>query len=179
MSNLLNEIKSIISKYPGAYVSGSGKRTIEKQIGFVKSRPSQYPKTLRKVFEEFNLDKTKMNNPSYLKTIYEGKEEWLRKTILDFARRNEGYQHLSGNAIDVSVRNLSLPSKEKLKNELDDNGYHVIMEWISGNNSKYYVEISQANVFHIDLLNTARKQSQYIIYRCVRPTKNGPIYRLR
>ena len=176
MSNLKIQIESIIRNYQGTYISGSGKRTIEKQIYYVKTRPSEYPKTLKKVFEDFNLDKSKMNDKEYLKTVYNGKEEWLKKTILDLARKNVGFQHLSGNAIDVSVRHLSLTSKEQLKKALDEKGYHVIMEWVAGNKSKYNVPISKANVFHIDLLNISNRHTG--ISNTYVNEKFGPIYRI-
>lgn len=158
MSNLKTRIRNIINKYEGAYISSSGKRTIEKQMQLVKERPAQYTRTLSKVFKDFQLDRSRMSDPAYLSSVYDGKEVWLKKTILDFAKKNKGFQHLSGNALDISVRNLGLAAKKRLKDELDGKGYHVILEHIAGRKSKYNVPITQANVFHVDLLTQPKQQ---------------------
>ncbi len=62
MADIKLSIQRLLEKYPGAYISGSGKRTIEKQIHYVKTRPSEYPKTLRRLFDEFQPDKSTATN---------------------------------------------------------------------------------------------------------------------
>ena len=175
MSNLAQKVRNIVTRHQGAYISGSGKRTIEDQMKFVRERPSQYPVTLRAVFSAYGYDTAKMNDAEFLKTVYSGKDAWLRKQILKTARAGRGFQHLSGNAVDVSVRNLDSQGKENLKKDLEKAGFNVIMEQISGAKSKYYVSVDRANVFHVDLLNfsqTPESNSQ-------KTEKDGPIYKAR
>ena len=57
MSNLAQKVRNIVTRHQGAYISGSGKRTIEDQIKYVKQRPSQYPRTLRAAFAAFGIER--------------------------------------------------------------------------------------------------------------------------
>lgn len=147
-------IENIIKEYPSTKITSSGRRSVDKQMYFVKKRPTEYPATLRKVFKDFNLDQSKINNNEFLKTVYNGRDNWLRKTILETAKSGKGFFHLQGKAIDVRVRDLNLSSKQQLLDKLKANGYHVILERIAGSKSKYGVAIESANVFHIDLMNS-------------------------
>ena len=175
MSNLAQKVRNIVTRHQGAYISGSGKRTIEDQIKYVKQRPGQYPRTLRAAFAAFGIEQSKMDDAEFLKTVYSGKDAWLRRQILETARRNQGFQHLSGNAVDVSVRNLDSQGKEKLKKELEKAGFNVILEYINGANSKYFVSIDRANVFHVDLLNSNQAQES----GNAGGEKDGPIYKAK
>ena len=145
-----SKIAEIVRRYKGAYISSSGFRTIEEQIKWVKERPSEYPATLNKLFNDFRLDPRKKSDREYLNTIYDGREDWLRNTIRYFARRGLGFKHLKNRAIDISVKKLGLRLKEGLMRELVGNGYNVIPERIERGKSKYHVPLSRANVLHVD-----------------------------
>lgn len=143
-------VNSIIRKYPSAKISSEGVRSIEKQMYYVKTRPGQYKKVLRKLFREFDLDINRFNDDSYLKTVYDGKDEWLKRAIKQISKEGRGFYHVSGDAIDITVGTLTLPMKQSLKAELEEEGFRVILERVLNGNAKYFVPITMANVFHVD-----------------------------
>ena len=143
------KLQQLLNKYPGAYITDSGTRSVATQAKFVKARPKQYRQTLRQAAKAFNLDAKKLADDTFLKTVYDDKEEWLHGTIRETARKQQGFYHVAGHAVDVSVKNLSLPLKRRLKNDLEAAGYTLILERVRGMQAKYYVSIEQANVFHV------------------------------
>ncbi|PPK88769.1 hypothetical protein CLV84_1740 [Neolewinella xylanilytica] len=143
------KLQRILDKYPGAFITDSGIRSVAIQAQFVQARPKQYPKTLRQAVQAFDLDEKKLTDDNYLKTLYKGREAWLHQTIRETARKQQGFYHVAGHAIDVSVRRLSLEQKRRLQKELAAEGYSLIMERVRGMQAKYYVSIERANVFHV------------------------------
>lgn len=150
MSKLKNQIEQILKDYPPTRVTDFGFRSMKKQIMYVKERPLEYKKTLEKYFDDYNIDTAKMKDKEFIKNIYEGKEGWLKNAILYFVRRGIGYKHLTGHAIDISVKGLSLDKKKELKAILDSKGFFVLPESVDGKRTKYNVDVSLANVFHVD-----------------------------
>jgi hypothetical protein len=64
------------------------------------------------------------------------------------AGNSPGFPHVGGEAVDLSVRNLNNQGKQLLKQELDEVGVSVLMEYVNGSDSEYGVSLSRANVFH-------------------------------
>lgn len=143
------KLQQLLDKFPGAYITDSGTRSVATQAKFVTARPKQYPRTLRQAAKAFNLDAKQLADDAFLKTVYDDKQEWLHGTIRETARKHQGFYHVAGHAIDVSVKNLSLTLKKRLKQELEAAGYTLILERVRGMQAKYYVSVEQANVFHV------------------------------
>lgn len=167
------KVKSVLERrdekdfllYQGARITSKGIRTIEEQIKFVKERPTEYPATLKKFCNEKGVDHEEVKKDARLtKNIYHGHEEWLKRTIKSFAEKGIGFKHLSGGAIDISVKSLKEQDKKMLFNDLIDIGLYVLLEKVDGTKSKYNVSIYKANVFHIEE-KKGRTQNKYPIIK--------------
>lgn len=148
--------------YDGARITDKGTRTLAEQVKFVKERPKQYPATLNRFFSDFKIDPRKVDDTEFMRTIYDNHQKWLEDTIQDLAKKRIGFKHLSGHAVDISVRQLDNLSKMRLFNELVDQGVYILLEKVDGAKSVYGVTIDRANVFHVEEKGS-RTQSKYPI----------------
>jgi hypothetical protein len=73
---------------------------------------------------------------------------WWERGIMAQAGRPDGFPHVGGRAVDVSVRTLNNQQKENFARILRNKGVNVIYEYYGGSNSDFHVSISQANLFH-------------------------------
>jgi hypothetical protein len=74
--------------------------------------------------------------------------DWWERNILAQAGRPDGFPHVGGRAVDVSVRSLTTQQKQAFAQILRNKGIEVIFEYYGGNSSEFHVSIERANLFH-------------------------------
>ena len=73
---------------------------------------------------------------------------WWERGIMAQAGRPNGFPHVGGRAVDVSVRSLNNQQKADFAQILRNKGVEVIYEYYGGSNSEFHVSIERANLFH-------------------------------
>ena len=73
---------------------------------------------------------------------------WWERSIMEQAGRPNGFPHVGGRAVDVSVRSLNIQQKQNFAQILRNKGVDVIFEYYGGSSSEFRVSIERANLFH-------------------------------
>jgi hypothetical protein len=73
---------------------------------------------------------------------------WWEGNITAQAGRPNGFPHVGGRAVDVSVRSLNTRQKQDFAQILRNKGVEVIFEYYGGSSSEFNVSIERANLFH-------------------------------
>lgn len=147
-AQLQNDMNKIKQEYPAITILSKKERNIEQQMEFVITRwrnPGTYEKTLNDYMEKYGItDRSKV--PNQIKDMTDEQKQFVIDRILHYSK-NGGYRHLSGNAIDISVKAISdVRIKTIIKNKIEALGYHIILE----KGSNYAASISAATTFHVE-----------------------------
>ena len=73
---------------------------------------------------------------------------WWESNIMDQAGQPNGFPHVGGRAVDVSVWSLNTQQKENFARILENKGVNIIFEYYGGSSSDFHVSIESANLFH-------------------------------
>ena len=73
---------------------------------------------------------------------------WWERGIMAQAGKPNGFPHVGGRAVDVSVRSLNSQQKADFAQILRNKGVEVIYEYFGCSNSEFHVSIERANLFH-------------------------------
>ena len=147
------EVRAIIAifeaKYPelkGKIYLTSGNRTWQEQLDIILARSQQanYPNIKRDFKTTFGYEKL----PVARTELNDAELQWWEQEIMLQAGLSPGFPHVGGMAQDVSVKNITIAEREKLKTELEPY-FGILLERISGTKSIYCVDIKEANLFHI------------------------------
>lgn len=127
-----------------AYLT-SGSRTADEQLQIIldPKRKRNYPNIKNRFKKKYSLEEL----PLYKDLTNEQKKWWIAE-INKQAGKPDGFAHVGGNAQDVSVKALKLDAKSSLKEKFETK-FKVYLEQVTGNDSKYGVSLSAANVFHV------------------------------
>jgi hypothetical protein len=142
--SLNSDIELIVSLYDVKITSRS--RTWYKQLSIILN--PRYRKNYLRIKRRFKKQFTLENLPRYHDLTVQ-QRKWWKKEIMKQAGKPKGFAHVGGNAIDISVKKLSLKQKRALKTTILARGYSVYLEKITKNSARYGVSLSEANVFHI------------------------------
>lgn len=142
-------VDAFLKEYPalqGKVYLTSGSRTWEEQLDIIldPKRKANY-KNIKNAFLKDLAIKVLPTKRGDLNTI---QLAWWKKAIMKQAGKSPGFPHVGGMAQDVSVKNLGVEDKKRLKAKLEKK-LHILMEYVTGTKSEYGVSISIANVFHV------------------------------
>ncbi len=142
-------VDAFLKEYPalhGKVYLTSGSRTWEEQLDIIldPKRKANY-KNIKNAFLKHHSIKVLPAKRSALNAM---QLAWWKRAIMNQAGKSPGFPHVGGMAQDVSVKNLGLEDKTKLKAKLEKK-LHILMEYVTGTKSEYGVSISIANVFHV------------------------------
>lgn len=129
-----------------AYLT-SGARTWQEQLDIIldPKRKDNYLNIKGRFLKRFSLSKL----PSSRASLTAEQLKWWETEIMAQAGKSPGFPHVGGKAQDVSVKNLDVPSKKKLKAKIESQKLKILLERVTGSSSEYGVTIEQANVFHV------------------------------
>jgi hypothetical protein len=145
---LQNDMNQIKREYPAIIILSKTVRNLEQQMEFVITRwrnPGTYEKTLKDFMQKYGItDRSKV--PNQINNLTEEQKEFVKERIQHYSK-NGGYRHLSGNAIDISVKAITdVRIKTIIKSKIEALGYHIILE----KGSNYAASISEATTFHVE-----------------------------
>ena len=139
-------------------------RSISEQAYYILTR-SAYPvrntETFKKLFSKTDLERfeklkglswsgDKQEFTKQWNVLSKGQRDFLEGYIKERSGKPNGYAHVGGQAVDVSVESLSTSQRLSLRCYLEVSGYSVLLEVVKGKNSIYKgVAIESATVFHI------------------------------
>lgn len=128
-----------------AYLT-SGSRTWEEQLDIIldPKRSANYLNIKGRFKAKFKLEVL----PKKLADLDKDQLAWWKAEIMKQAGKSPGFPHVGGKAQDVSVKNLTLEDKKKLKTKIETK-FKILLEKVTGTTSQYGVAISSANVFHV------------------------------
>ena len=128
-----------------AYLT-SGSRDWEEQLDIILApkRSGNYLNIKKRFKAKFKL----VTLPASRSLLTESQLDWWETEIMKQAGKSPGFPHVGGKAQDISVKNLNIDGKKKLKDKLETK-FKILMEKITGDTSKYGVAIAAANVFHV------------------------------
>jgi hypothetical protein len=151
--NIETEVRKLINrfeeKYPElkgkAYLT-SGNRTWQEQLDIILAPDQQanYPNIKRDFKTTFGYEKL----PDARTELNSTELQWWERKIMLQAGMSPGFPHVGGMAQDISVKNLTLAERKRLKVELAPY-FGILLEKISGAKSVYGVDITEANLFHL------------------------------
>jgi hypothetical protein len=128
-----------------AYLT-SGNRTVDEQLDIILD-PKRKDNYLN-IKERFKK-KYKLKELPKRAELSDDQVKWWRDEIQLQAGKSPGFPHVGGFAQDVSVKNLDKDGKDKLKKAIEAKKLSILMEKVTGTESKYGVSLEQANVFHV------------------------------
>lgn len=146
VKKLVLEFENENPKLKGKAYLTSGSRTWQEQLDIIlePKRKENYLNIKKRFMTKYKLKAL----PKKRADLTKDQLAWWKAGIMKQAGRSPGFPHVGGKAQDVSVKNLELEDKKKLKTKIKTK-YKILLEKVTGTTSKYGVPISSANVFHV------------------------------
>jgi len=151
VKKLIAEFEKENPTYKGKARLTSGNRTWEEQLDIIlePKRKNNYPNIKKRFLSKFQLKELPANRSDLEKE--KDQLAWWKTAIMAQAGKSPGFPHVGSKAQDVSVKNLQLDGRIKLKDKLETQ-VRVLLERVTGTESKYGpkegVTLSTATVFH-------------------------------
>ncbi|MCF6174322.1 MAG: hypothetical protein L3J71_01005 [Victivallaceae bacterium] len=151
--NIETEVRKLINRFEEKYPELKGKayltssnRTWQEQLDIILGPDQQanYPNIKRDFKTAFGYEKL----PDTRTELNSTELQWWEREIMLQAGMSPGFPHVGGRAQDVSVKNLTLAERKRLKVELAPY-FGILLEKISGTKSVYGVDVTEANLFHL------------------------------
>jgi len=148
---ILKAIDEVAKELMVYIIITDGQRSWEVQLVYLLQRPKSYPNVTKDFKEKF--DREPPETGSELITIVNKEQEngwdWYRERIERQIQIPNGFPHVGGRAIDISVAKFNVDEKGRLAELLIARGIQVKYEYITDTEADYNATIEKANVFHL------------------------------
>jgi hypothetical protein len=129
----LSQFEREYPEYAGkAYITGND-RSWQDQMRIIMQRPGSYPNISSRFTQKFGIAlPTSQSMTSEML-------DWWEREIMAQAGLPNGFAHVGGKAVDVSVRNLDSKGTQLLANILKNNGLNILYEKNDEYEHSYFV----------------------------------------
>jgi hypothetical protein len=139
-AQIISKVELALSQFNREYPEYAAKASItntnrlwQDQMRIILSRPDSYPNISRHFAKEFGLSlPTSQSMTSEML-------KWWETEINKQAGRADGFAHVGGKAVDVSVKNLDSTGTQLLAGVLQNNGLRILYEENETYKNTYFV----------------------------------------
>jgi hypothetical protein len=127
VNSALSQFEREYPKYAGKAYTTSEDRSWQEQMRIIMQRPGSYSKISNRFAQKFGISlPTSQSMTSEML-------DWWEREIMAQAGLPDGFAHVGGKAVDVSVKNLDSEGTKLLASVLQNNGLRILYE----RNDKY------------------------------------------